>query len=440
MAESAEAILWDVVEEHVDEAEFLAELLASAHDSPVYTFDEVREGPEERLRAHLDALAVGGSTVFEQTLLPTVTGDEDLGDEPTLYRVAGAALAILCGAEPAWATAMLDRLPEVPDEHFEGVVHALAICDAPDIDARLPKLVARAEGTGAAFHVRGLDLGDALEGLLRSADPQLRAAAFRAAQYTDRRRLSWIEHGCTSADPELRDAALPAGLVMGSANAWQITGRLAQSSTELHRGAMQWVAQFGEPRTLQLIVDRLDDEATRNDALWALGFSGRIEAAEACLGWLADGAAGPLAGEAFAGITGLDPVDDAYWGSPPPDEGDEEPPPLDEDLDEDLSVSPEEELPVPNVEAINAWWAENRGRFQSGQRYILGRPADQQSLLHALRTESMRRRHARAFELLVRSKGQARVQTRMMSGAQQRQMDALGALPRIDGNRPFSRL
>src|SRR3569832_1116128 len=72
------AIPWDIYEEHLDEAAFLWGQWERAMDAAHYTIDEVIEGPERRLRAHLDGLVLGGHPVAENLLVPALA-DEDEG-------------------------------------------------------------------------------------------------------------------------------------------------------------------------------------------------------------------------------------------------------------------------------------------------------------------------------------------------------------------------
>lgn len=144
------------------------------------------------------------------------------------------------------------------------------------------------------------------------------------------------------------------------------------------------------------------------------------------------------AGESFAAITGLSRSDDRFWlDAKPEPEGDGELPPLADDLEADLSSAPADDLVPPNPETIVAWWTKKRQELRPDTRYIAGVPVDQAGLLRGLRESSTWRRHGIAFELLVRTQGLARVQTRMSTQTQSRQMDALASLPRVDGNRPF---
>ena len=57
------ALLWDVQEEHLNEAEFSCEAWNAALDSPVFSLHELRRGPEERLMANIMGLVIGGQPV-----------------------------------------------------------------------------------------------------------------------------------------------------------------------------------------------------------------------------------------------------------------------------------------------------------------------------------------------------------------------------------------
>ncbi|AKI98839.1 Hypothetical protein AA314_00466 [Archangium gephyra] len=135
------------------------------------------------------------------------------------------------------------------------------------------------------------------------------------------------------------------------------------------------------------------------------------------MGWLEHQELAPLAGEAFSAITGLT-LQDAYVLEKR-EESAQEPLPLEEeDLDADLTPRPEEALPIPHPEAVGAWWRENRGNFTPGQRYLRGRSFSMETLLGELRQGPMRRRHAHALELALRSQGACRLQTRAFTRRQ----------------------
>jgi uncharacterized protein (TIGR02270 family) len=121
-------IVWTVIEEHLDEAEFLVELWAGARRSGSYTLGELERGPETRLAAHVDGLVVNGPLALERVAWPVI---EDPKAE--LFRVAAAALAVLDGGDFRVLAALddpkKDEAPE-PDEPGED--------DEAEVDEPLP--------------------------------------------------------------------------------------------------------------------------------------------------------------------------------------------------------------------------------------------------------------------------------------------------------------
>jgi hypothetical protein len=73
---SAPSVLWDVFQEHLDEAAWLWGEREASLDSPVYSIAEVAGSLEERVLAHLDGLVLGGKPVADKLLLPALAGDE----------------------------------------------------------------------------------------------------------------------------------------------------------------------------------------------------------------------------------------------------------------------------------------------------------------------------------------------------------------------------
>lgn len=110
-APTEEEILWDVVEEHLDEAEFLAELWVGARLSASYSLDELDRGPEARLLGHVDGLVVSGPVALERVAWPVLA---DAKAEP--YRVAAAALALLDAGDFRVLRALDDPMAEAPPE------------------------------------------------------------------------------------------------------------------------------------------------------------------------------------------------------------------------------------------------------------------------------------------------------------------------------------
>ena len=127
-----EAVLWDVVEEHLDEAAFGLEQLETLLEHPTLTLGELSRYPEGRLLAHVEALVVGGDEVRERLLLPEIENANE--DEPT--RVTAATLALISAGRYELLPPVLSH--EVPAVRAAGVraaalhpVHAAAAQEPP---------------------------------------------------------------------------------------------------------------------------------------------------------------------------------------------------------------------------------------------------------------------------------------------------------------------
>lgn len=439
---ASDNILWDVVEEHLDEAEFLAETWHVNLDSPAYLRDEFADGPQERLMAHVDGLVVGGDPVRVETLEP-VLADEDC----ERWRATAAALALLGHRSSQVSAPLFDGLEARPEEVRLGMLDALSMSARPDIDVRItdalrkPGDVVHRVALATVGGRRGINPGNLVDDLLKDGGAPERAAAVSMLPFGDRRYLTWVEHCLAGPEPELQWAAVRAGLVMGSGPAWQQVGKWGLGD-DPDPDALVLLASLADGRIAERLVEGLSEEAHRPGLLHALGYSGRRCAMEACLTWLGDDAVGPLAGEAFAAMTGLPLDDDTYWDDPE-DDDDTDDEDLDADLDEDaddeddLDLTAESELRIPKPDAIAAWWADAQARFDAKRRFVVGRPVDQVSIGHALSVLPMRRHHALAFELLVRSRGQVNLRTRALTFASDAALKSLAGMPRIDGNRAY---
>lgn len=506
-----EQILWDVVEEHLDEAEFLAEQWHAARRSPDYTLEELRDGPERRLMAHVDGLVVNGAVALEQVAWPVVRE----GGEPP--RVAAAALALLQAGDFAVLTVLdeeaveedaddddepeadpEDEMPaelealaqqaldeaarnpppleddevadddaddsdedESEDEQAEtpppsedvaanedprvvGLSLALALSDHPDLGDRIRTALAKAKGPTATLLLgacadRGLDPGTAIDTpITQQDDLPLLVAALRAAAGSNKQRLlGAVEGYLQHPTPAVRLAALETAMRWGSTNAWQVASHAYKQPHG--RSAMAWVAVLGDDRHATALVPLLGDESLRPHALWALGLSGRVPAVLACLPLLDhdDELTRRLAGEAITAIVGLDLDDESLWEEADLDaeaEGDgiggDDPGDDEDDLEAELATTPEDDLPLPNAEAIRNWWDENRERFSEGGRYLLGKSVGREGPGWALKQLSCRRVDAVATEIVGRSQGVGRWPGRT---AAQPQLDAAGRLATLGG-------
>ncbi len=399
-------IVWDIIEEHADEASFLGAQWERALDSPVVDLGGLADGVERRLCAHLDALLVAGPRVADKLLLPAIADDE-----PELAFVA--ALALLASPAPTHADAVVRRWSLASGR--ERVPLTRALCLAPgaphraDLHAALtrddPSLRAAAIDV-LGFHrtLRPTDI-DPLRG---DPDPTVRHALVRAAGDPALGLASLVRESLHTTDAGHLAAALTSAAILGLPEL-PAACRLALDRDDAAgaRALLLTALTLDDPATLLSAIDR-------PPALFALGFTGNFAAAEACVRCIRDDNHPALAFEAFTALTGT-----ALPHRPPPDD-DALPELADDDLTADIASGPEHELPLPDPDVVLAWWHAHADRLPRPRLHADDRP----TLLAALHHAPMRRRHALALRLAIRT-GHPQLETRAPA---RRQLAALRRL------------
>ena len=420
---------WDIYETHLDEAAFRWSQWEAALDAPDFILGEVAE-LEERFAAHLDGLILGGTPVARRLLEPALASEEP-------ERIVTAALALLRGEEAPGPAAVLAALPTAEPSALAGLRRALELAPSAAIPTALPSLLEKEDALPALWVLvldtlgtHGLATPALCTPLLSHPEPEVAAAALRAAS---RARLplepASVHRALDSRAPVLRDAALLAGLMGGHAGAWAACRALVDSRASEARLPLLLLGLGGDEQDVKRLLARLDDEELRADALWALGFSGRVAAADACVALMREAPVAALAGEAFSAITGL-----RIEGGHATEKEERE----EDDLDADLTLRPEDALPLPHAEQVAVWWKEARARLDPKQRHLAGQPFTPQVLLEALVSAPMRRRHALALELALRSRGALQVPTRAFVQHQVAGWKAARAAPATSFSRPFA--
>ena len=406
-------VLEDVLEEHLDEAAFRWLQWERALEAPDFSLADVAR-QEEQLAAHLHGLVLGGAEAAECLLWPALDSGE-------ATRITAAAFALLAQGH---VEALLNFMQGDALEARAAVRRAVELSAAPTLGEHLLPLLKRDDVSLQAQLLEALAFrqeapAELLAESFLHEEPQARMAALRASpplhEATARRLLPRL---LESGHPGIRAAAMEAGLASGARVAWEACRQAVCACNAHTPHAMVLLALFGTDADTALLVDMLETPEMRPHALWALGFSGRLVAMEACLALLEAPLAARLAGEAFSAMTGLQleglyalPAGESPEGAPLPPE-------LQEDLDADLVPKPEDDLPWPCIGAVRYWWKEARPRFHAERRYLNGQPLEGPVLLEALTHGPMRRRHVLARVLAIRSKGQHRIPTRAFTPRQ----------------------
>jgi uncharacterized protein (TIGR02270 family) len=414
-------VMMDILEEHLDEAAFLWSQWERALVAPDFDLSETAEC-EERLLAHLDGLVVGGEPA-EELLLPALETDE-------ATRISSAAFALLAGPGQRGLQETLSVLHTGDAVQRAGIQRALELSEREGLAQTLLKLL---EGTDAALRLLAFQVLS-----FRGGAPQETrvkwlyhdAAEVVIAALRDPRSLprdatqSILPQLLVDPRPGVRAAAIETGLISGARAAWKACREVAEKGEAGRRHCLVLLALGGDEQEVEWLLGLLREPALRSDVLWALGFSGRIAAAEACLEWMGEASVAALAGEAFSAITGLR-LEGSYRQVSAEGEEVEEPIPLEEEeLDAELMLEPESVLPLPEPDAVAAWWKTARKDFDRGARYLRGRAFDADALLQALQCEPMRRRPVHARELAIRSRGEYWLQPRAFTAGQRARVEA----------------
>lgn len=408
--------MWDIVEEHLDEAAFLSAQWERALVSPRYRLAKVAEGPEARLLANLDGMAHVGPAVVPRLLDPRLSSESP-------EEVFAAALARCERPDDAldWVA------PLFQDEGSPScgpVLRALGLARKADLGRALRGLLEQSPpplqaGALSALALRGEPVDDLLPDLTKSESPAVKAAVLRAIREPSASLHTFAEYALDSPEPEVRDAALEAGLLMGLPSAMQSARRAVEAQLPDTRFAFTALAASGEMEDAERLIAALAAPKLRAGVVVALGFSGWPKAAEACLPLMADESVARLAGEAFSRVTGL-ALEDLYVREEEAADDDEPIPFDEEDLEADLVPGPEADLPVPDAETVERWWRAEQRRFSPKLRYHRGKPLGPEVLWEALGRGPMRGRDVLAFEVALRTGGAARVETRTWAFLQRR--------------------
>lgn len=375
-----------VIDLHADEAAFLAGLRDYAVRAPHYSLNDLLK-LDRRLEAHLDGLRIAGPAGLE-TLL------RQLGPNASGEVFAATVLAFEMGASAA-----LTRLAEHLRSHPQGerfAASALGWLEWPQVAPWIDKLLGSPEPvfrriglTACGLHRH--DPGPALLAGLSHADPGVLAAAARTAGELRRRDLmAAIRAHRLHAEPATRFWANWATAQMGDEEALEPLRQFAEQAGEFQSRALA-VLLCWQPRDASIAWVRglMQSPAHRRLVIQATGLLGDPVSIPWLIQQMHDLPHAQVAGEAFSLITGADL---ALLDLELQDLADIDAGPTDDPGDPDVAMSPDESLPWPDPQLIEAWWPRHAGEFQTGQNYLLGQKQGEHAFLHALKHGQQRQR------------------------------------------------
>jgi len=420
-------VSWSLVEESLDEAEFLWSWREAALDAHDETPDGVEQRIEDRLQGAFEGLCVPGPSELDR-LLRLLAPALDRG-EPAIVAVAAHAL-LACGAGEGF-DCFAAAFWGASGARLESLQRGLELIPAaaPYLGLLAPSRAAPAAARAAflaACAFRGLPIEPHVDELIASASAELQRAAARLLRYAPRTVADEpLTRALGAADVRARELAVESGLILGLPEAWRVGRSLALADVSGSGALLPALATLGKPADHDGVLRLLGRPARQRDAIWALGFGGRRCGADACVDLLAQQQHVGLAAEAFCAITGLDLARAGLVAPRAAVVKDDESPLFEEDdLDAALVLRAEERLPEPDVSGVIRWLNQHRARFDPDVRYLGGHPQSPQRLASALATGPMRRRAPIAFELAVRTHGCLQIEPRAFIADQLRQLAA----------------
>jgi uncharacterized protein (TIGR02270 family) len=390
-----------VLDLHVEEAGFLAVLRDYALRAPHYDLDELG-ALEERIEAHLDGLRIAGSAGLEALL-------EQLGPHTVGEMFASVVLAF--EAADAKALSRLSEHLRSAAETERGYLMALGWLDWARIEPWIDRMLAAPEPLFrrlglAACGMHRHDPGAVLLAGLSDVDPSVLARAARTAGELRRHDLSQaLQVHRTHMHPATRFWANWATAQMGDQQALEPLRLFAEQPGEFqYRAACVLLAWQAREPSIAWIRQWVQDPRQRRIGIQALGLLGDPVSVPWLIQQMADAPCARVAGEAFSLITGADLalLDLELHVLPDFDAG-----PNDNPEDPHVLMDPDENLPWPNPQSVDAWWQANGGNFQVGTRYILGLAQNECSFMQALVSGQQRQRIAAACGLARFRPGEA---------------------------------
>jgi uncharacterized protein (TIGR02270 family) len=402
-----------VIEQHAEETAFHWLLRDAAVCAPHYSLDDLAK-LDNRLDAHIDGLRIAGEAGWE--ICKEALNYEEPGEIFTaafLAFASGEATRIetvleIGNASPELSRGLASALGWLPYPQAEWHIQPLLTAASPDL---------RRIGIAACAAHRQ-DPGNELAVALSSDDVLLQARALRAVGQLGRIDLLPVLLSLlTTGDNLCRYSAAWSAALLGDLGAISTLQALARSDVP-HKEEATKIAL----RRMELAAAhewRLALAQEQDTIRLAVIGAGAIGDPASIL-WLIDHMAVPelarVAGEAFTMIIGVDLAYEDLEGEWP--EGFEVGPTEDPE-DENVDMDPDEDLPWPEPEAIQAWWYNHRGKFQPGTRYLLGNPMSITWFQDVLRNGMQRQRAAAALELAMRQPGQPLFEVRAPGFRQQ---------------------
>ncbi len=391
--------LYDVLEEHAEEAAILWEFRWQALADFEYDLDDLAE-LDERVEAHLDGLRIAGECgwvtcknlgwtgrgeYFTAMNLAMSHGKRDLLNE--VLSEAGGNLEALSG--------IVSALGWVEANALQGIVKQW-------LDSENPVL--RRIGI-AACAIHRVDPGRYLDAALMNSAPELLSRALKAAGELGRNDvLPLVEQHLNHRDEDCRFWAAWAAALLGSIHAQQALKSLVRSSAKYRVRAADILLRAMDLDTAgRWLAAMLDDREGVIVILSGIGALGVPKYIDVLIENMKDDRLCDVAGGAFMMITGVDAGSEDLY----------------------MAVSEEDSKQQFDPDKVRNWWRKEHVRFQKNTRYLSGEELNSENCRKLLVTGSQPVRQAAALELALEAPAAALFETRAPGYRQKEKLKSL---------------
>jgi uncharacterized protein (TIGR02270 family) len=388
-------ILTDILEEHLEETDFLWSHRQSALADRASTLHRLAE-LEERLLAHLDGLVLSEDAGW-QFLSPKLT-------EGSVGEAFAAAWVALASEHSRYLDALLAALNTANGPVLQGFRQAFCHAPGQHIVPLLTSMLSENVPTQRAMALDALSFRRSaipdrqLKDALRDKEPQGATAALTAVGRLKKKTLlSSVEALLEAEQPNVRHEAMRAGLLVGSIKALSCCRAAVQGKAEEGNDALTFLGLVGQVDHARLLSEALYQPQIARHAVSALKWLGYSSEIERLIPLAGNQKLAQLVGETVSRITGVDLVAEGLVLSNPPIAG----VPQRAGGEDEYLDDPDEGLPWPDSAKLSAWWKANASRFNTGTRYRNGRPHTREMLINTLQHGNLADRHQAAFELAI---------------------------------------
>ena len=392
-------VVEEIIEKHAEDAAFLWLQRDAAVREPHYSLADLAR-LDNRVEANIDGLRIAGDAGCEIC-------KEQLVWEESGEVFTAAVLAFESGDE-----ARIQEVLELGTSTYElsrGVISALGWIPHQKADKHIRKLLSSESPDFwriglAASSIHRKDPGQALVDAYKDNDSLLRARAFKAVGELGLINLaSSLQYKLPAEEEKCQFACAWTLTLFGYEEAIPKLKTIALKGESHSEDATKIAVRRMQPSSASALIKEMSQSSEHiRKAVIGAGAGGDPATIPWLISLMEKDDIARVAGESFAMITGVDIAYDDLEGEWPESF---EAGPTESPEDEEVAMDPDEDLPWPEPELIQKRWNQNKSNFQTGKRYLLGKPITPEWCQQILREGKQRQRAAAAIELAMLSPG-----------------------------------